>query len=241
MDTVTALAIIALAGLMHATFQLSISMVTLLSSHSIGKKHSGAQTTRLTLGFLGGTVTMTMLVVSFLTAVLNSLFRAYIPLAVWAVVCGLLIGLGIAIWVFYYRRQAGTALWIPRSMARFLSTRAKSATSASKSFSLGLTSVIAELIFMIAPALAAACSLSYLPHRWQLPALFLYTLIASLGAGIVVVLIGSGHKISDIQRWREQNKHFLQFIAGSGFLVLGAFIYANVVALAAVAGNVTLK
>ncbi len=241
MDTPTALAIIGLAALMHAGFQLSVSMVTLLSSHSIGSKHSGNRTLQLVLGFFAGTVTMTTLLVSFLAYLVSTLYSAYVPLWVWAAVCGLLIGLGIAVWVFYYRRRSGTTLWVPRSLARFLTERIKATKSPVESFSLGLTGVIAEVLFMLAPAAAAALSLTYLPHRWQLPGLLLYIVLASLGMMIVVVLIGSGHKISAIQRWRESNKRFLQFIAGGGFLVLGAFIYANVVAAVSLTGGGLLQ
>lgn len=230
MDSLTALAIIVLAALMHASFQLSISMATLLSSHSIGNKHAGTRTLRLVAGFYAGAAVMTVLIVSLLSYLVTSYFRGYIPHMAWSIVCGLLIGLGIAIWIFYYRRAPGTTLWIPRTMARFLSTRTKATRSSVESFSLGLTSVIGELLFLIAPAAAASLSLTFLPHRWQLAGLLLYAFIATIGVGIVVVLVGGGHKISAIQRWRETNKRFLQFIAGGGFLILGAYIYANIVA-----------
>jgi uncharacterized integral membrane protein len=231
MDTLTALTIIALAALMHASFQLSVSMVTLLSSHSIGSKRSGRHTLRLAASFLAGATIMTTLIVSLIAYVASVSYKGYIPSVVWALVCGAMIGLGTAVWTFYYRKQAGTSLWIPRGMARFLSNRTKATSSLAESFSLGLTGVVGELLFILAPSTAAALSLSYLPHRWQLPGLMLYVVIASLGVGVVVVLVGSGHKISQIQRWRENNKRFLQFIAGSGFLVLGAYIYVNTVAV----------
>lgn len=241
MDSLTALAIIALAALMHASFQLSVSMVTLLSSHSIGSKLSGKRTLWLVMSFFAGTVVMTMLIVSFLALFANIAYQAHVPAAVWAVLCGLLIGLGIAVWAFYYRRQAGTSLWIPRGMARFLTARTRATKSLAESFSLGLSSVMAELLFIFAPAATSALALTYLPRSWQLPALFMYVAIASLSTGIVVILIGSGHKLSTIQRWREQNKRFLQFIAGSGFLVLGAYIYTNVVAISALTGGSILQ
>jgi hypothetical protein len=40
-------------------------------------------------------------------------------------------------------------------------------------------------------------------------------------------LIGGGHTISGIQRWREQNKRFLQFVAGSALIVLGFYVYVE--------------
>lgn len=238
MDQITALAIITLAALLQSSFQLSVSMATLLSSHSIGSKHSGRRTTNLILGFLFGVITMTTLVISFLAYAATVSFRGFIPAAAWGIVCGLMIGLGLAVWAFYYRRKSGTSLWIPRGMARFLSERTKATKSMAESFSLGLTSVVAELLFSIAPAAAAALALTYLPSRWQIGGLALYVVIATLGITVVTMLVGGGHKISTIQRWREQNKRFLQFAAGSGFLVLGAFIYANIVAVAALADGV---
>ena len=70
MDQITALAIIALAALLQSSFQLSVSMVTLLSGHSIGSKHSGRRTSNLIVSFWLGVVVMTTLVVSFLALLL---------------------------------------------------------------------------------------------------------------------------------------------------------------------------
>ena len=41
MNNITALSIIALAALIHASFQLGVSMVTLLSGQSAGKRVAG--------------------------------------------------------------------------------------------------------------------------------------------------------------------------------------------------------
>lgn len=229
MNTPTAFAIIALAGLIHASFQLSISMLTLLSGHAIGAKRSGARVLRLAGSFFVGTVSMTLLIVAFLSYLASSLFGEHIPLMAWAVVCGLMFGLGVAVWVFYYRqgRSSGTTLWLPRGMARFLTDRTKSTKLSAEAFGLGLASITAELLFIIAPASAAALSLAALPPSQQLLGVALYTIVASLSLATVYVLIGSGHKLSAIQRWREQNKRFLQFAAGSALIVLGAYIYVN--------------
>lgn len=229
MDTPTSLGIILLAGLIHSSFQLSISMVTLLSGHAIGSQASARRTTRLVGAFFAGVVTMTLLSISFLGYVASQLFRHDVPPLAWSIVCGLMIGLGIAVWAVYYRRQSGTALWLPRSFARFLADRTKATRYSAESFSLGLTSVFAELLFIFAPACAAALALLRFSAPLQLVGIGLYTLTASLGIFIVVVLIGSGHKLSRIQKWREDNKRFLQFAAGSALLILGGYIYVNTV------------
>ena len=46
------------------------------------------------------------------------------------------------------------------------------------------------------------------------------------------MLIGGGHKLSRIQKWREDNKRFMQFAAGSALLVLGFYMYVNEVVAA---------
>ena len=73
----------------------------------------------------------------------------------------------------------------------------------------------------------AALVLIHLPPMWQLAGIGIYTVISLLSLIIVWVLIGSGHSISQIQKWRESNKHFLQFAAGAGLIVLVFFVYVN--------------
>jgi hypothetical protein len=54
---------------------------------------------------------------------------------------------------------------------------------------------------------------------------------------LVAALIGGGHSLGQIQRWREANKGFLQFIAGSGLIVLGFYMYVNQVGGSMIAGR----
>ena len=233
MDYPTIFGIIGLAALIHASFQLSISMVTLLSGHSLVSKAKASRALHLAGAFFAGVVVMTMLFVSFLAYLATQLLPHSVPALAWSAVAGISIGLGVAVWAFYYRRtKVGTTLWIPRPMARFLSERTKATTLGAESFSLGLVSVIAEGIFIIAPASAAALALTQLPAPLQLVGIALYTGVASLGILVVIMLIGGGHKLSRIQKWREDNKRFMQFAAGSALLVLGFYMYVNEVVAA---------
>lgn len=114
-------------------------------------------------------------------------------------------------------------------MARFLMDRSKATKHSAEAFSLGLTSVAGELLFIVAPLAASALCLIQLPAAYQIAGILLYMVIASLPLFIVVLLIGGGHSLSRIQRWRENNRRFLQFIAGSALFVLGFFLYVNAV------------
>ena len=232
MDILTSLLVVGFAALIHASFQLSVSVLTMLSSHTIGAKRSHAKLMRLTFSFIAGTKVMTLLLVSFLALILLDIFgSSQIPQIVWACACGLLVGLGIAVWMFYYRREKGTSLWIPRSFARHLSDRSKAAKTSAETFSLGLTGVISELLFIIGPMIITALVLVSLPTIWQLVGLAIYTVISTLSSVIVWGLIGGGHSLSRIQKWREENKQFLRFVGGAELLILGFFVYVNEVVL----------
>lgn len=227
MNTLTALALIALAALIHASFQLSVSMVTLLTSHALGTRAKQLKIVRLTNSFSFGATIMTLLLLSGTAYVCSRLFPITTPILMWAIVCGAVFGVGVAVWVFYYRREAGTALWVPRAMSRYLMRRAKITDMSGEAFGLGLSSVLAEIIFIFAPILVASLVIIRLAPAWQLVGLAVYTAISMLTLLVVTTLIGGGEHLSRIQRWRETNKRFLQFAAGSGLMVLGFYIYVN--------------
>jgi hypothetical protein len=230
MDYATPLGIIALAGLVHASLQLGVSMMTLLSGHSLSATRSARRALRLVACFFCGAVVMTMLIVALTAFILSRLWSDELPIGLWAIASSLLLGLGIVVWLIYYRpARRGTELWLPRPLARFLTHRTKATRDGAEAFSLGLTSVMAEFPFVLPPVFVASLAMSTLPVSWQIPGLAAYTIVASLGLGVVLVLLGSGHRISTIQRWREAHKTFLQFAAGGGLIVLGFFVYVTYV------------
>jgi hypothetical protein len=138
-------------------------------------------------------------------------------------------GVSLSIWIFYYRREKGTMIWIPRSMADYLTKRTKSTKLSAEAFGLGLSSVFGELLFIIAPIFIASLTIIQLPPIWQLIGLGAYTIISMLSLLIVWVLISSGYNLGKVQKWRESNKYFLQFAAGAGLFILGYFVYVNVI------------
>ena len=227
MDNLSALSVVALAALIHASFQLGVSVVTLLSGHTAGKRVNPRKTLRLTGAFLAGSLVITSLISLSLLYLATTLDIWQQPATTWSVVSIAMILLGFVVWLSYYRRGNGTVLWIPRSFARFLDKRVRTTTLSAEAFSLGVTTVISELPFIAAPSIAAALALVYLPSDLQLLGVLGYILIASLGVIVITALIGSGHNLSHIQRWRESNKHFLQFAAGSGLVILGFYLYVN--------------
>lgn len=236
MNTLDAFVIVTIAALLHASFQLSVSMLTLLSSHTIGAKKSHSRLLGLTNSFTFGALVMTVLLLSTVSLSISLSTMSFV-LALWVAACGLLLGLGIAVWIFYYRKEQGTTIWLPRSLARYLSDRTKATKEPAEAFTLGLVSVLAELLFIIAPLVVAGLVLVQLDPGLQITGIVTYTGISLLPLLIITGLVGSGHKISNIQRWREQNKRFLQFIAGTGSFALGFYIYVHQVLTPAMLGG----
>ncbi|PID31529.1 hypothetical protein CR983_00720 [Candidatus Saccharibacteria bacterium] len=230
MQIYTIAGLIILAAGIHASFQLSVSMLTLMSGHSLGRRAGRARVLRLSMAFTLGVMTMIALSLSWLALVVQNIFVGGIPLIVWNVLSGLMAGLGVVIWAFYYRHgAAGTVLWLPRGFASYISDRARKTRGSNEAFGLGLVSVITEWVFCIAPLALAATLLVQLTPPLQLAGLIAYTLIASLPLLVIMLLIHSGYSLGRIQRWRERNKRFLQFAAGSLLIVLGGYLYTMMV------------
>ena len=223
----TTLGIVALAALIHASFQLGVSVLTLLSGHSLSRKRSQFRVFRLTTSFVSGVATMSLLILSFFALFLGYISTDDNHILLWSIISGLLIGVGIAVWIFYYRPGEGTRLWLPRGIASFLTDRTKATKRSAEAFSLGTTTVLGELPFLIAPLAVSAYALIHLPTTWQVVGIALYVIISMSSLGVVWMLVGGGHKLSAIQAWREKHKMFLQFIAAAGLLVLGAYTFVN--------------
>lgn len=227
MNTVESLIIVAVAALIHASFQLSVSMLTLLSSHTIGAERSHRRLVSLTGSFTLGVFFMTLLLLSTLSLFLLGAISTENTPFLTVMACGLLFGLGVAVWIFYYRREQGTTLWLPRGAARYLNDRTKATKHSAEAFALGMFSVVAELLFIFAPLFISALVLISLTPSLQITGVLLYAIISLFPLLIVYLMVSGGHSISRIQKWRESNKRFLQFIAGSGLLALGFYVYVE--------------
>lgn len=236
----SSLAIVAFAALIHASFQLSISVLTLVSGHAIGRKTAHKRTLRLMSGFIIGAALMTGLLIFTITycfslAIWKSLEIEQLTIAI---SCGLLGGLGIATWAFYYRKGPGTSLWLPRNFAHYLTTRAKATKESTEAFGLGMTSVVSEIIFIIAPMIAASITIAMIPDvGWQLVGLGIYLMISLMPLLIIFLMVGGGKKITKIQIWREQNKQFLQFVSGGSLIILATYLFIDRVLGVAIYGG----
>ena len=226
------LAIVILASMVHASFHLSISILTLLGGHSLSRKKTNFQLTKLSMSLVFGSIFATVLI--FCTfAYLGEIFYniAFLKIT-WAVLIGMLVSAGISTWGFYYRRgeklQNGTELWIPRPRAKYLSLRASKTDHSAEAFSLGMVGVFSEILFYFAPLVIVSLLTTKFSPAFQFAILIIYVMISNLPVFSIACMISGGHPISEIQVWRNKNKRFMQFSAGLGMLVL-AFIVSVII------------
>jgi hypothetical protein len=223
LGTASLVAIGALA-LLHASFQLGISVLSLLSGHAFGRKASHRRVLGLGTWYVLGvfaTISVIIMAIAYKYAALNISDNVLWPLiTVFAVTVGLLV------LTFYYRRGS-RLLWLPKPIAEYLLDRTKKTKSGAESTALGIMTVVAELPFILAPILLTILITSTLVWDMALWVYALYALAACLPLFVVLGLIGSGHKVSRIQKWRETNKGFLQFVSGVGLIVLSLYIFVT--------------
>lgn len=226
MDIECSFIVIFLASLVHACFQLSISVLTMLSGRSLGSKLSPRKIDTLSIFFVIGSMIMTFLLLSSFLLIICYVDESLITALDWSIICGLTIGVGLAIWLFYYRKN-GTSIWIPRSFAEFLNTKIKTAKNPMDTLTLGIMSVLGEIIFIIAPVSSCCLAILSLPSYFQPVGIIIYVLASSSSLLILWLLISHGKSISSIQKWREDNKKFLQFVSGGVLIALSLFIFVN--------------
>lgn len=233
MDYLTVFSCVLLAALIHASFNLSVSVLTLLSGHTISREKSQIKLVKLLFAFVFGALAMNVFLFCSFAFFAQNIFFEGVYLFIWLVLIGILSGTGIAVWLFYYKRssakKSGTEIWIPRGLAKFLNDRARKTRHSAEAFSLGLTSIISEIIFIFAPLLAASFAIIQLPAELQIFAIILYSFVSTLPLIVITCLICGGHSIAEVQSWRENNKRFLQFCSGFGLAILAGFLYAFVI------------
>lgn len=211
----------------HACYQLSISVLTHLSAHTFGRKASIKRLAWLGSSYSSGVIVMITLLLLTLVS-LPGLApvpeRAETAELFTAIVIGLtpLVGLATVFW--YYRRGDGTQLWLPRSVASFLLERSRKTRRGFEAFLLGAGTVIGELPFVIAPLLLIAFVIAHQPVTTWLVWSIAYATLASIPLLIITGYLTSGHSIARIQRWREQNKTFLQWTSGFALLLLTLYL-----------------
>lgn len=206
----------------HVCYQLSVSVLTHFSSHSLSRKTSEKRLLALGFGYsLGVILTTALLITSF--ASLAQLVHASSQLLA-AIVVGVAPFIGLATVFWYYRQGEGTRLWLPRPVARYLLERSRKTRSLLEAVMLGAATVIGELPFLLGPLLFVTYLISALPSAGWFGWATLYSTAAALPLLVTTMYFTSGHSVARVQRWRETNKSFLQWTSGIALVLLTLYV-----------------
>lgn len=208
----------------HVCYQLSVSVLTHMSAHTLSRKTSAKRLLGLGLSYSFGVFAMTVLlvlaVVSFVMIGSNSSEHS-LPILL---VTTLLPLVGLVTMFAYFRKGRGTQLWLPRPIAEYLTKRSRKTRSAFEAAMLGGGTVVGELPFLIAPVLLVSTVIATQPPGLWLLLAKSYAVLATLPLLVITLYLSSGHSVARVQRWRERNKGFLQWTSGVALVLLTVYL-----------------
>lgn len=222
-DTFSAIVILAVVVFVHASFQLSVSVLTLLNAHTLTRKLRTVQVTALNAWYIIGAVVTIALLTLGGTALLR-MIDAHYPHTTETLALIIAPLTALMVVLFYYRRGPGTRLWLPRPAIKHITERAKKTRSRVEAFSLGSITAFVELPFTLAPIAIFGLILSSLPSSSWLYYSMLYSFVVCVPLLFVMVYITSGHSLSSVQHWREDSKGFLKWSSAIALILLTIYI-----------------
>ena len=221
----SAIGVIILAALAHATLQMNLGSLLLLYHESLGK-HVKKRTKFLVSNYVFGAFFLILTSLAATSYFIFLFFGANLSTICLVALTGILVALTLCIWLFYYRTGRSTELWLPKPIAKYIVRRAKQTDSNIEAFALGLLASFAETPFFIVLMMIAADSLLKLPVSLQIAMFFTYVLIALLPLIILRLAVKHGKTVVEIQKWRLKNKNFLKILSGTFFVTLAVFLLA---------------
>ena len=221
----SALGVIILAAIAHASLQMNLGSLLLLYHESLSK-HIKKRTKFLVSNYIFGVFFLIVMSLAATTYFIYLLFDGRLTTICLAVLVGVLVALTLCIWLFYYRSGRSTELWLPKPIARYITRRAKQTDSNIEAFALGLLASFAETPFVIVLFLVAADSFLKLSAWLQITMFLIYTIVAILPLLFLRIAVRHGRTVVEIQKWRLQNKNFLKILSGVLFITLAVFLTA---------------
>lgn len=214
--------------LIMASLQLTPGVFSLFYHYALGH-FTKAKASYLSLFFiLGAEIVTTCLYLSIFYLTCIFFFDNLHPetsILFWTI-AGILIALGIVSFFFYFRRSAGTKLFIPRKYAEALDLSAKSVKTRSDAFMLGALSGTCELFFTL-PLYIVTCIEIMRMGSEGFASNFL-TIIYILTPVIPLLFIRwkyqSGLNLANIQKSRVHDKIFTRFILAFSYILIAILI-----------------
>ena len=217
------IATIVLAGLVYSTLQLNFGALILLYQSSMSQ-HSRRKTRYLAKSYIWGVGAVSFLLCCVSCFVISLLFDGRFDASVILILAGLLLGTAVVFFTTYYRKTKSTELWLPRSVTRFISRKAKQVDDNYEAFSLGIISSFLELPLFISLYLIAANAILILDVKFQILGIAVFVLFTIIPLFFLKLRIKSGKNAIDAQRWRLRHLTFLRIVSGFSFLLLAGYL-----------------
>ena len=125
-------AIIVLAGLVQSSLQFGLGGLLMLFSNSFSQK-TKKQTKKLVNRYIIGNAFFIM-IMTMATAFLVLRSFGHLTPEMMTVVVWVMLLSAVGIWTFYYKTGKSTELWLPKSIRRYIRTRAKETNSKIEAF-----------------------------------------------------------------------------------------------------------
>lgn len=212
-------------GMVHSAFQLGISVLTLMSTHILGRGKKSSRLRPMIATYVATSILTTagiMLIVLYGELLLLPLRSQS---TVWLILALITLAVASIIMLRYHKPGKGTRLWIATPIVQYFINRAERARSPLQSIKLASTAIVTELpLTLVVFASSALVLIELLPAGYYVSGIILYSILVMLPLSVIATMIASGHRVSTIQRWRESNKYFIQYIAAFGLYGAGLYI-----------------
>lgn len=230
MSVLSSVGIVILAMVIMASLQLLPGIFALFYHYSLGK-YGESKASSFSLFFIIGTeITSAFLFMSAFYIAYVLFLNDLSPrnnILTWILI-GILIALFAISFFFYYRRphSKDTQLFIPRSFAKNLDLRAKTAKSPSDAFVLGALANVYELPFTLPLYLVTATEIMHMHTEYFADDLLtiLYILVSTIPLICLYYSFRSGHNLADIQRSRVRDKTFHRILISLSYFTIAILI-----------------
>lgn len=138
------------------------------------------------------------------------------------VLFGVFIAEAIASVLFYYRRGKYTELYIPRSIVKGITDKAKSAKTRSDAFVLGFIVGAFELVFTLPIYIAGVTALLASPALPRGAIIILFVVISVIPLFIMRTLFRVDHNLAEVEKHRVKRKTFIKIGMCVTFVLLAA-------------------
>lgn len=234
MNILTGVGILLLSMLIIGFLQLRPSIL-MIFLHYASAKYSKMRTSDLALFYIFGVeffVASGFILLYYITTISLQLLPDIGMTIIYYILLIVLLIIGISFPFLYFRRGAGTRLFISRKIAASLTERAKKTKTRSDAFMLGFSAGLPELVLTIPLYLLSTIIIADLSEYAAARAgiIILFIMVAVLPLFIIRALFAHHYNLANIQMFREKNKTFYCLMLCVMYILTAAMVLMRIYA-----------